>query len=57
VEKFRKEKGIERHFGYVTDKIVSCKECIRGKMPRHLHAITDYGNKGRHIIMQYLKVY
>lgn len=52
VKKSKKEKGIDRHFGYVTDKIGSCKECIRGKRSRHFHAIIDYGNKGRHIIMQ-----
>jgi len=49
VEKSKKEKGRDRHFGYVTDKIVSCKECIRWMMQRHFQAIKEYGKKGRHI--------
>jgi len=49
VEKSKKEKGTDRQFGYVTDKIGSCKECITRMMQRHFQAITDYGKKGRHI--------
>jgi hypothetical protein len=49
VEKSKEEKGTGRHFVYVTDKIGSCKECIRRMMQRHFQAITDYGKKDRHI--------